>query len=128
MVLFFARVERMLSDWFKSQDVDEFADAIVADLQSRFPPVGSDREARSADRKLHKTHRAIFARIEAFARSADLSVYRKARLGNRVKWALAEAGYAKPFVDAFVHELVTLLALVPRAARGKGPVKKKGTK
>lgn len=116
----------MLSDWLKSKDVDEFADALVADLQDRFPPVGGIGDARNASKKLHKTHRAVFSSIEAFARSADLSVYRKARLGNRVKWALTDAGYAKPFVDAFVHELVTVLALAPRAVDVGKRVEKNG--
>lgn len=120
MVICSARIDQMLSNWFRSKDVDEFADSIIADLQSRFPPAGTSREVKNAGKRLLKTHRVILARIEAFARATDLSVYRKARLGNRVKWALAEAGYPKPFVDAFVHELVTLLALVPRDHKKRG--------
>lgn len=101
----------MLLNWFKSDDVDEFADSIVADLQRRFPPLGLDLSEKKAIERVQKTHQLIFARIEAFARSAELNLYRKARLGNRVKWALTEAGYARPFVDAFTHELVTVVTL-----------------
>lgn len=111
----------MLLNWFKSDDVDEFADSIVADLQRRFPPSGLDAGAKKAPERMQKTHQAIFARIEAFARSADLNLYRKARLGNRVKWALTEAGYTKPFVDAFTHELVTVVTLA--AANRAAPQK-----
>ena len=111
----------MLPKWFKSDDVDEFADSIVAELQRRFPPTDPDAPAKKASERMQKTYQAIFARIEAFARSADLNLYQRARLGNRVKWALAEAGYAKPFVDAFTHELVTVVTLVKtkRAAAQK---------
>lgn len=121
----------MLSNWFRSRDVDEFADRIVEELRGRFPPGGSDSEPATPGKRiqrLQKTHRAIFSRVEAFARSSDLSVYRKARLGNRVKWALTEAGYERAFVDAFVQELVTLLALAPRAGKGGGRLKKIGNK
>lgn len=121
----------MLSNWFKSKDVDEFADLIVEDLRGRFPPGGSAAEPANPGKRfqrLQKTHRAIFSRVEAFARSSDLSVYRKARLGNRVKWALTEAGYGKAFVDAFVQELVTLLALAPRAGKAGERLKKIGSK
>lgn len=101
--------------WFRSSDVDEFAESIVGELKRRFPPSGIDMEAKKARDRIQRTYQFIFARIEAFARSADLNLYRKARLGNRVRWALVEAGYPKPFVDAFTHEVVTVVTLA-----GKG--------
>lgn len=105
--------------WFKTGDVDEFADAIVADMVRRFPPHGVETTARKANAKLRKTHQAIFARAQAFALSTDLNVYRTARLGNRVKWSLAEAGYVEAFVEAFTHELVTVVTLAGRVRRKK---------
>lgn len=105
--------------WFKSNDVDEFADSIVADLQRRFPPSGLNLGDRKATERIQKTHQAIYERIDAFGRSTDLNLYRKARLGNRVKWALTEAGYPKPFVDAFTHELVTVVALAKASRTAK---------
>lgn len=104
----------MVLKWFKSDDVDDFAASIVADLKRRFPPEGLDPAVKKAPERMQRTYEAIFARIEAFARSADLNLYRKARLGNRVKWALSEAGYAKPFVDTFTHEVVTVITLSAR--------------
>jgi hypothetical protein len=99
--------------WFKSGDVDEFADSIVAELRRRFPSSGIE-PGKKAGVRIQKTHRALFSRIEAFARTADLNLYRKARLGNRVRWALADAGYPKPFVEAFTHELVAVVALAQK--------------
>ncbi|HMH19295.1 MAG TPA: hypothetical protein VK572_14235 [Burkholderiales bacterium] len=104
----------MILDWFKSKEVDEFADSIVADLVRRLPPSGVGVPAKKAADRLRKTHDAIFARIESFARSQSLNIYKKARLGNRIKWALMEAGYPSDFVDTLTLELVTVVTLVSR--------------
>src|SRR3972149_11952954 len=107
----------MILKWFRTKDVDDFPDSLVADMLRRFPPAGVEATERKANEKLQKTHRAIFSRVEAFAKSTDLNVYRTARLGNRVKWSLAEASYRKPFADAFTHELVALSTIAAKAKR-----------
>jgi len=119
--LFFQRRARMFGNWFDCKEVDEFADTIVADLVKRFPPSAVGVPAKNAAERLRRTHDTIFARIEAFARSRRLNLYKKAHLGNRVKWALKEAGYPEEFVDALTYELVTVVTLVS-GRRGKvGP-------
>ena len=50
-----------------------------------------------------------------------LNLYKKARLGNRVQWALKEAGYPEEFVEAFTRELVTHVALASRKVTKAGP-------
>lgn len=109
----------MLRNWFKSKDVDEFADSIVADLARRFPPAGIDLSTKKAPERMQKMHGAIFSRVEAFARSTHLNLYRTARLGNRVKWSLMDAGYPKSFVDTFTHELVAVLTVCTRTKKVK---------
>lgn len=110
-----------IRQWFNAKEVDEFADSIVADLLKRYPPTGLDAEPKKAANRLRKTHDAIFSRVETFARSGNLNLYRKARLGNRVKWALKEAGYPREFVDTFTHELVTVVSVVTSGRRKPGP-------
>ena len=111
----------MISEWFKSKDVDEFADALVAEVRQRFPPTGPELSAKKGAERLGKIHQALFARIEAFAKGRKLSLYRKARLGNKVKWALREAGYPDFFVDAFVRELLTATVVAQRKSDPKHP-------
>jgi hypothetical protein len=101
-------------DWFNGKGVDEFADSIVADLVKRLPPSGVDAPAKKAAERLKKTHDAIFGRIEKFARAQKLNIYKKARLGNRLKWALLDVGYPSDFVDTLTLELVTVVTLVSR--------------
>jgi len=110
----------MLGNWFNCKEVDEFADAIVADLVKRYPPSGVDAPAKKAAERLRKTHDVIFRRVETFARSQPLNLYKKAHLGNRVKWALREAGYPEDFVSSLTHELVTVVTLVSRGGKKAG--------
>lgn len=109
----------MISNWFRSKDIDEFADTLVAELRQRFPPTGIELTAKKGAERLGKIHQALFARVTSFARGTGLNLYRKARLGNRVKWALLDAGYPKPFVDAFVQELLTTVVLESRGGQAR---------
>jgi len=109
----------MFGDWFNTKDVDTVADEIVADLVKRLPPMPGPHTRKTADR-LRKTHDVIFARLEQFARSRKLNIYKKARLGNRVRWALREAGYAPEFTDSLSYELVTVATLASRQASKSG--------
>jgi hypothetical protein len=103
--------------WFDCKEVDAFVDSIVADLVKRLPPEGVELPGKKAADKLRKTHDVIFRRVETFARSRRLNLYKKAHLGNRFKWALKEGGYPGGFVDALTYELVTVVTLVSRAGR-----------
>jgi hypothetical protein len=109
----------MFGDWFNTKEVDAVADGIVADLVQRLPPMPGPHTRKTADR-LRKTHDVVFARLEQFARTRKLNIYKKARLGNRVRWALREAGYAPEFTDALSYELVTVATLASRQAGKPG--------
>ncbi len=111
----------MFGDWFNVKEVDEFAESIIADLVKRVPPakVEAQVQAQAAGKKkatgkLRKAHAAIFKRIEDFGRTHDLNVYKKARLGNRIKWALAEAGYPPGFIDTLTVEILTVVTHASR--------------
>jgi len=103
--------------WFDCTAVDEFADAVVADLLKRVPPPSIASVGKVTAKRLKSTNDMIFARAESFARAQPLNVYKKAHLGNRVKWALREAGYSEEFVDALTYELVTVITLAAGARK-----------
>ena len=103
--------------WFNTKDVDEFARAIAAELVKRVPPSALDTHTRKAAERLRNTHDAIFARAGKFARTHELNVYKRARLGNGFRWALKEAGYPPEFVDAWTYELVTLITVRPAGGK-----------
>jgi hypothetical protein len=108
----------MFGDWFNCREIDELVDSIVADLVKRFPPGGlDDMPAEKAAKRLKGVHNAAFHRVDAFARSRPLNLYKKAHLGNRFKWSLREAGYPDAFADLMSTEFVTLAMLASGARK-----------
>lgn len=108
----------MLLDWFSRKHIDEFADSIVAELLQRFPQSGVDLSTTKSAEKALRTLDRIFSRINAFAAERRPNLYQKACFGNRIKWALKEAGYPAPFVEVASKKFVTYLAIAsnPRPA------------
>jgi hypothetical protein len=103
--------------WFDTREVDEFADSVVAELLRRFPPSGVDLSTKKAVERVTKNVDSLMRQVAEFARGRSLNVYKKARFGNRVKWALKEARYPDLFVDVMTHELVTQVTIASRSAR-----------
>ena len=111
----------MLLDWFSSKHIDEFADSIVAELRQHFPQAGLDLSTKKSAEKALKRLDRIFWRISAFAAERRPNLYQKACFGNCIKWALKEARYPEPFMEAATDKLVTYLTVTPTprsASRG----------
>ena len=98
--------------WFDSRKVDEFADWLTAEMLKRYPPTGLDTDPKKATKRFQKVHDSLLSRVQAFASETKLNLYTKARLGNRVKWAMREAGYPQSFADEFTNEVVTVISIV----------------
>lgn len=118
--------DRMLR-WLDTTDLDRFVDEVVRDLVERIPPRGvgiepsmaaprAAKNPKKQESRAAKAHQSLLDRIERYARENSLNFYKKAHLGNRIKWALKEAGYEPEFVDALTQEAVTAATL---AGRGK---------
>ena len=103
--------------WFDTKEVDAFADWVIDELRQRLSSESLERPER--DRKLgdrvHRMTEAISDRARDAARKHRFNFYKRARLGNRVKWALKEAGYPDEFVTAFTTELITLVTVAGRS-------------
>src|ERR1700760_3084348 len=84
-----------------------------AALIKRVPPAkleGSGAAAAKADEQLAKSHDQILRRAQEFVQREKPNLYQKARIANRMKWALLEAKYPKPFVDQLAYALATVVA------------------
>ena len=103
--------------WFSSKEVDKFSDWLGAELIKRYPPTGVDTDWKKATQRLMKVHDSLFLRVEAFGRENLLNIYQRARLGNRIKWTLREAGYPLSFSETFTHEVVTVVTLMNSRVR-----------
>src|SRR5438105_4084829 len=101
----------MVLDWFSRKHIDEFADSIVAELRQQFPQAGVDLSTRKSAEKALRTLDRIFSRISAFAAEGRPNLYQKACFGNRIKWALKEAGYPEPFVEAVTQKFLAYMTI-----------------
>ena len=101
----------MVLNWFDTKEIDKFADAISADFLARFPPSEIEAQKRKGAARFKKARDAVFAQTEDFVRAKSLNMYKKARLGNRFKWALKEAGYPDKFIDSLTYELTAFVAV-----------------
>lgn len=106
----------MILAWFDTKGVDALADAMARDLAKRIPPAGIDAHGKKNQSKQKRAHDLVLRQAHDYVRGHRLNVYTKARLANRFKWALLEAGYPKTFVDAMTYELAGVVA----AARSGG--------
>jgi hypothetical protein len=103
----------MVFSWFDTQKVDAFVDAAVADLLRRVPPArlaDGSAAASKARTQVEKWHDATLRSAGEFVRGQRPNIYQKARLANRLKWALREAGYPTAFVDAFALAMASVVA------------------
>jgi hypothetical protein len=107
-------------NWFSTKEVDALADAIVAELRERFPQAGTDLSTRKSAEKAMKALERMAGDITRFAAQRSPNVYQKARFGNRIKWALKDAGYPAPFIDVVTHEFVKQLTLSASRRGRKG--------
>ncbi len=103
----------MVFSWFNTQKVDAFIDAEVADLVKRVPPAkleGTGAATTKAKDQLAKSHDQLLRHAQAFVQREKPNLYQKARIANRMKWALREAKYPSAFVDEFAYALATVVA------------------
>jgi len=103
--------------WFDTKEVDKFADWLASEIIRRYPPAGLDTDYKKSSQRLKKVLDSLLVRVEAFARDNSLNIYKRARLGNRVKWAMRDAGYPLPFSESFTHDVVTRVTVIN--ARGR---------
>jgi hypothetical protein len=77
----------------------------------RFPQAGVDVSTRKSAERAMKNLEKMYSSVTAFAVQHRPNLYQKARFGNRMKWALKDAGYSDAFVDLVTHEFVKHLTL-----------------
>src|SRR5476651_1080002 len=103
----------MVFSWFNTSKVDAFVDAEVADLVRRIPPArleGGGAGAKKAEEQLAKSHDLLLRHAQAVVQPEKPNFDQKARLANRMKWALLEARYPKAFVDGLAYALASVVA------------------
>jgi hypothetical protein len=95
----------MFESFFKTADVDQYADWIVAEVKRSLPPGGAKNVADRAE----KLNVSIAKKTGEFTRSTKLNIYKKARLAARVREGMTALGYPEPFVKSFSYDLLARL-------------------
>lgn len=103
----------MVFSWFDTRKVDAFVDAEIAGLAKRAPPAGLEgggTSTKKTEDQLAKSHDLLLRHARDFVQREKPNLYQKARIANRMKWALLEARYPAKFVDEFAYALATVVA------------------
>ena len=95
----------MFGSFFKTADVDQYADWVVAEVKRSLPPAGTKNVADRAE----KLNLSIAKKTGEFTRSTKLNIYKKARLAARVREGMSALGYPDSFVKSFSFDLLALL-------------------
>lgn len=103
--------------WFDTTAVDAAAKRFAADLGERLPIAAVGEGAKKAEAKQRKAIDLVLREAHAFAAGERLNFYTKARLANRFKWQLIEAGYPRGFVDDVAYELTMVVSGVKPPAK-----------
>jgi hypothetical protein len=98
----------MFGKYFKTADVDQYADWIVAEINRSLPAGFSPGTKNIADRA-EKLNVSIAKRTGEFARTSSLNIYKKARLAARVREGMSAHGYPDAFVKSFSYDLLARL-------------------
>jgi hypothetical protein len=94
-----------------TQELEEFANGLAADLARRFPPSSESRTDAGAKHQINVILEGLSARAVRYHQQQKLGVYKKAKLGNVFKWKLIELGYSAKFAEGATRDIVTKLAL-----------------
>jgi hypothetical protein len=98
----------MFGSFFKTADVDQYADWIIAEVKRSLPAGYSPGTKDIADRA-EKLNQSIAKKTVEFIRSTRLNIYKKARLAARVREGMSALGYPEPFVKSFSFDLLARL-------------------
>lgn len=87
----------MVLGWFDTRAVVAFAEEAARDIREALPPAEAPKRVRG-DKRARRLERVI-AKAQRFAADNKLNAYKKAKLLNRLRWSLSEAGYPDEFID-----------------------------
>jgi hypothetical protein len=107
----------MFGSFFKTAEVDQFADSIVTEVKRSLPP-GFAPGVKNMGERTEKLDAVIAKKTSEFTQSAKLNIYKKARLAARVREGMSAHGYPEPFVKAFSIDLLRRLQAAAKLAAG----------
>lgn len=95
----------MRLSWFDASEAKEFGSSLAQFYMNRIPPSGSGKNMLTA-KKQQEILDKMFQQVVRFKLNHKLNIYKKAQLGNALKWTLKDAGYDPAFVDQLTKILM----------------------
>lgn len=100
-----------IRDMFSPAPVN-FASELADKIVRHFPPSSEPKLVKAgAQRRLEAVLDTVMSDIEKFQVEHKLGWVGKARLGNSLRWKLAEQGYSKQFVEALTEGVIKFIAV-----------------
>jgi len=94
--------------WFDAHDAQQFGLSLAEFFIQRIPLEGSGNTNKSK-KKQQEVLNKMLLQVQIFKTKHKLNIYKKAKLGNALKWRLLDAGYNPVFVDELTKELLRKL-------------------
>ena len=109
----------MFGRFFRTAEVDQFADSIVAEVKRALPVALAPGVKNNIGARTDKLDAAVTKKTAEFTRSAKLNIYKKARLAARVREGMSSLGYPESFVKAFSIDLLHRLQAASKRESGQ---------
>lgn len=95
----------MVFSWFDARASITCALAL-AEMVAQGYPASERKGTKKAVMHRAKLLDKVFAQANQFSRAEKPNFYKKAKLGNTLRWKLVELGFEESFVDDLVHQVM----------------------
>lgn len=100
--------------WLSSKEVVQFGKTVAREFAEQFPP-GMERAAGDKELKQYRAAlQSLKAKAVAYNAEKKLGIYKKAKLGNAIKWELKECGFTEEVADEITHAVIINIAVTPK--------------
>ena len=92
---------------FSSDRLNQFATELAQDFARRYPPAMANNPVQMVSPgRLTTLLETTFLKARNYTLEHRLGIFRKAILGNNVKWALKDLGYNETFIEIVTEGLI----------------------
>lgn len=100
----------MIKRWFSTASASEFGIRLAQNYAREFALINSETNKSKREKKRNKLLASMLADAKDFNAANKLNIYKKAKLGNAIKWTLKDLGYDDKIIDSLLKEIFIALA------------------
>lgn len=99
----------MKKERINTASASEFGKYLAENYAHEFTRISETNKSKR-DKKHKKLLADVLVQAKAFSASNKLNLYKKAKLGNAIKWTLKDLGYDDRIIDSLLKEIFIELA------------------